>query len=181
MLGELGMKPHCFTLKLDDQPPIFKSGVALVVANAGEIGGGLKFAPTAKMDDGVLDVCILRRFYLRDVLRLIWRSFLGTVPADRAGEFLQAKRVEIETNPPLDLQIDGEEVEITPPLVAEAVPHALLVRVPLKTSGSAAFLQSAAQTASQAVSPLRILARLLIFAALLAAGFYILGHKRNAK
>jgi YegS/Rv2252/BmrU family lipid kinase len=53
MLSELGMKPHHFTLKLDEKPPLRQAGVALVVANAGEIGGGLKFAPDAKMDDGM--------------------------------------------------------------------------------------------------------------------------------
>ena len=142
MLSELGMKPHHFTLKLDDQPKEAHAGVALVIANSGEIGGGLKFAPDAKMDDGVLDVCILRRFYFRDVLRLMWRSFLGTVPDDRAVDFYKAKRIEIETDPPLDLQIDGEEVDKMVPLIAEAVPHAILVRVPEEAEASDAFLQT---------------------------------------
>ncbi len=136
MLRELGMKPHNFNLKLDDAPERVQIGVAIVIANSGEIGGGLTFAPDAKMDDGLLDVCVLRRFYFRDVVRLIWRSILGTMPADRAVEFYQARRVELKSDPPLDVQIDGEEVEQTMPLSAEVVPHAILVRVPAEKAAS---------------------------------------------
>jgi diacylglycerol kinase family enzyme len=105
--------------------------VALVIANAGEISGKLQFAPDAKMDDGLLDVCVLRRFYFRDALRMGWQTLFGDIRADRAVEFYQAKRAEITSNPPLDLQIDGEEVEERTPLVAEVRPGALRVRVPL--------------------------------------------------
>lgn len=139
MLREMGMKPHHFSLKLDGQPEKSSAGVAIVVANAGEIGGGFTFAPNAHMDDGVLDVCVLRRFYFRDVLRLAWRSIIGTMPEDRAVDFYQARRVEITSDPPLDLQIDGEEVEKMIPLVAEAIPHAILVRVPPEKAAQAAF------------------------------------------
>jgi hypothetical protein len=114
---------------LDDQRPGIHKGVAVVVANAGEIGGGFKFAPNAEIDDGVLDVCVLHRFYFRDVMRLAWRALFGTMPEDRAVSFFQAKRIEILSDPPLDLQIDGEEVDQQIPLVAEIVPHALYARV----------------------------------------------------
>ncbi len=130
MLRELGERPSTFTLKLDEKPPQRRRGVAVVVANAGEIGGGLKFAPDAKMDDGLLDVCILHRFYFRDLLRLIWRSLLGKVHEDRAVSFYQVRRVEITSDPPLDLQIDGEAVDSMTPLIAEVMPRALRVRVP---------------------------------------------------
>lgn len=139
MLREMGMKPHRFSLKLDDEPEQIRAGVGVVVANAGEIGGGFTFAPFARMDDGELDVCVLRRFYFRDVMRLAWRSVLGTMPDDRAVDFYQARHVEITCNPPLDLQIDGEEVDKMIPLVADVVPHAILVRIPPEKAAEAAF------------------------------------------
>jgi YegS/Rv2252/BmrU family lipid kinase len=130
MLRELGARPHRFTLKLDGEERR-EVGVALVVANAGDIGGKMKFAPDAEMDDGKLDVCILRRFYFRDVIRMIWTSLFGDIRQDRAVNFYQAKHIEILSDPPLDLQIDGEEVEQTTPLVTEVLPKALRVRVPM--------------------------------------------------
>lgn len=131
MLRELGARPHNFTFKLDDKRSQRGKGVAIVIANAGEIGGGFSFAPDAKMDDGVLDLCILRRFYVRDLLRMLWSAIRGQLPADRAVAFYQARRIEIQSDPPLDLQVDGEVVEQTTPLVAEVLPRALRVRVPV--------------------------------------------------
>lgn len=132
MVEELGVKPTTFSFKLDDGKEQTGRGVAVVIANSGEIGGGLEFAPNAKMDDGLLDLCILRRFYFRDLVRMVWRSLLGNLPGDRAVAFYQARRIEIKSNPPLDLQVDGEVVDLTTPLVAGVLPGALCVRVPVE-------------------------------------------------
>lgn len=131
MLKELGQKPHRFSYRLDDGPPQRAVGVALVVANAGEISGRWKFAPDAEMDDGLLDLCILHRFYVRDMLRWFWRGLMGNLAEDRAISFFQAKKIYIGSDPPLDMQIDGEEVETKPPLTIEVRPKSLKVRVPL--------------------------------------------------
>jgi YegS/Rv2252/BmrU family lipid kinase len=131
MLRELGVKPTTFSFKLDDQSQHTARGVAVVIANAGQIGGGLAFAPDAKMDDGLLDLCILRRFYFRDVVRMLWHSVLGKLPQDRAVAFYQARRIEIKSEPPLDLQVDGEVEDLTTPLIAGVLPGALRVRVPV--------------------------------------------------
>jgi YegS/Rv2252/BmrU family lipid kinase len=130
MMSELGMKPVTFTIKRDNKASHRKRGVAIVIANAGEIGGKMKFAPDARMDDGLLDICILHRFFLRDVFSLMWSTLIGRVREDRAVSFYQARRIELRTNPPLDTQIDGEIVDVKPPLVIEVVPRALRVRVP---------------------------------------------------
>lgn len=130
MLREMGAKPTVFTFKLDNGRSRRARGVAVVVANAGEIGGGVHFAPNAKMDDAKLDLCILHRFYLRDFVRMAWLSLRGKLPEDRAVSFFQAKRIEIRSQPPLDLQIDGEVVHETTPLVAEVLPGMLRVKVP---------------------------------------------------
>ena len=132
MLKELGARPVTFTLKRGGKKSQRKRGVAIVIANTGEIGGKMKFAPDARMDDGLLDVCILHRFFLRDVLRLMFNMLLGRVREDRMVSFYQVRRVEIRSDPPLDLQIDGEVVDMQTPLVCEVVPRALKVRVPLK-------------------------------------------------
>lgn len=130
MLAEMGDKPTTFRFKLDDKTKQSTRGVAIVIANAGHIGNGLSFAPDAEMDDGLLDLCVLHRFYFRDILRMIWHSLWRNLPEDRAVSFFQAKCIEIESDPPLDLQVDGEVVDMTTPLVAEILPNALTVRVP---------------------------------------------------
>ena len=131
MLEDLGVRPHHIRFKLDDRSSKRARGVAVVVANAGTIGGKLEFAPRAKMDDGVLDLCILHSFGFRDLVRMIWNSLVGKLEKDRNVSFYQAKRIEILTDPPQRIQIDGEpEEDLKLPLVCEVVPRSLRVRVP---------------------------------------------------
>ncbi|PQV65106.1 diacylglycerol kinase (ATP) [Abditibacterium utsteinense] len=130
MLAEMGQKPNRFSFKLDEKAEQSSFGVALIVANAGEISDSWKFAPDAEMDDGLLDLCILHRLGMRDLLRLFLRGLFGKIEEDRVLSFFQAKKIEITTEPPLDMQIDGEVVDDKPPLTVEVRPKALKVRVP---------------------------------------------------
>jgi len=132
LVKELGARPHKFSFKLDGQPERQQRGVSIGVLNVGQVGG-VHLAPDAKMDDGQLDIFILHRFYFRDVLRMAGRVLRGNLDEDRAISFHQARHVEIRSDPPLDLQIDGETVDLMTPLVVEILPRALRVRVPPKT------------------------------------------------
>ncbi|MDF2439527.1 MAG: hypothetical protein JWN98_511 [Abditibacteriota bacterium] len=154
MLRELGARPHNFRVRLDGGRIKRARGVAVVVANAGDIGGKMQFAPRAEMDDAKLDLCILHRFYFRDLVRMFVRLLLGQLPADRAVSFFQARRIEIHSDPPLDLQIDGEVVDQVIPLVAEVLPRALKVRVPPETLEKEAAAADSAMIAAAPRLPL---------------------------
>lgn len=130
MLSDLGARPHSIKFKLDDRNSKRARGVAVVIANARTIGTHLDFAPDAKMDDGQLDLCILHSFGLRDLVRIVWHSLRGQLPKDRGISFYQARRIEITTDPPLDVQVDGELEKLPLPLIAQVVTGALQVRVP---------------------------------------------------
>ncbi len=134
MFSELGARPTHFRFQIDGGPQTQARGVGIVIANAGKVGGTLKFAPNALMDDGLLDLCILHRFDLRDALRMVGKMVLGNLPEDRAVTFLQGKSIQILSEPPLDLQIDGEEVDESTPLTAQVLPGALRVRVSAKSN-----------------------------------------------
>ncbi len=139
MIEDLGARPHGIRFKLDDRSSKRARGVAIVIANAGTIGGKLDFAPDARMDDGKLDLCILHSFGFRDLVRIVWNSLRGNLERDRSVSFYQAKRLEISTDPPLRVQVDGElEEDLTLPLTAEVVPQALRVRVPKNSDEKAA-------------------------------------------
>ncbi len=83
-------------------------------ANTPLYGGGMKIAPRAKMDDGLLDVCIVGSVDRLRLLRLIPSVYSGkhlTVPE---VQYFQAARTRIETEHPLDVYADGEYVCRTP-------------------------------------------------------------------
>jgi len=130
LLKEVGARPRRFEIKLDDGDSVACRGVAVVLANVGEIGNGMRFAPDAKPDDGLLDLCVLHRFELIDVFRLALGAVTRALQRDRELTFYQARKIEIAAKPPLEVQIDGEPVAAQTPIRAEVLPKALKVRVP---------------------------------------------------
>jgi diacylglycerol kinase (ATP) len=87
-------------------------------ANTPLYGGGMKIAPQAKMDDGLLDVCIVGAVAPFRLLRLFPSVYSGRHLNIREVEYSHASRVRVETEHPLDVYADGEYVCRTPIEVA---------------------------------------------------------------
>lgn len=131
-LKELGARPRRFRLVPADGEPVEVPAVGIVVANVGGIGQRIKFAPDAKVDDGLLDVCVLHRLGLRDAVRLAWKAILGGLEDDRAVSYYQWPSVRIESQGRWPIQIDGEEVDLTTPLTVEVVPRSVRMTIPVE-------------------------------------------------
>jgi diacylglycerol kinase family enzyme len=101
--------------------------------NLPQYARGLQFCPAASGDDGLLDVCLLRR---GGFLRGVW--YLLNVIARRHGsmrdcEMLRCERLRIEADEPVTYQIDGDhggwlpvEVELLRQRVRLVVPRTYL-------------------------------------------------------
>jgi diacylglycerol kinase (ATP) len=103
----IGTNPDWVTVS--DQPTILAA-----FANTPFYGGGMKIAPQAKMDDGVLDICVvggIDPFKLFCMFPTIYSSRHLNV---REVEYFQTARVRVETEHPLDVYADGELVCRTP-------------------------------------------------------------------
>jgi diacylglycerol kinase (ATP) len=83
-------------------------------ANTPVYGGGMKIAPHAKMDDGLLDVCIVGAVARFRRCRLFPRVYSGHHLNIPEVGYFQAARVRMETERPLDVYADGEFVCRTP-------------------------------------------------------------------
>jgi diacylglycerol kinase family enzyme len=92
-----------------DQPTMLAA-----FANTPIYGGGMKIAPQAKMDDGLLDVCIVGAVAPFRLLRLFPSVYSGHHLSIPEVEYFQASRVRVETDHPLDVYADGEYVCRTP-------------------------------------------------------------------
>src|SRR5690606_36874555 len=99
-----------------------------VVAN-GRSAGGMLLAPEAIVEDERLDVLVVRTATWFDQLRLASRFLFGKHLESQGIAFHHAKRVRIETDPPMKFSADGELVGETP-VEFRVVPHALRVLVP---------------------------------------------------
>jgi diacylglycerol kinase (ATP) len=104
--------------------------VNIVVGNCRFAGGGWLAAPRANPEDGLLDVVIIEKLGLADLLQLAPASIARADYLDKEGVFsARAKEIRVETQPPgLDFTVDGEVVGDEPARFS-VVPAALKVIV----------------------------------------------------
>src|SRR5262249_32882951 len=103
----------------------------VVVANCGILGQPpFRWGPDIRIDDGRIDVCIVRARTLWDYVTLARHVVLGQHKRSPNVRYLTVEdRVGIATKRPLPVQADGEIIGETPVEVT-VVPRALRVVVP---------------------------------------------------
>lgn len=98
-------------------------------ANCATTGGGMKIAPDAEVDDGLLDICLVRELPTAQMLWQLTRVFKGDHVKHPAVTMLRAARVTVDADPPQPLLIDGEVLGTTPATISIAR-QVLPIRVP---------------------------------------------------
>jgi diacylglycerol kinase (ATP) len=121
--------PFAMQFALNGTPARFQPSLLAAVANAPSYGGGMKIAPRARLDDGKLDVCIVRAMDRFKLFCLFPTVYFGRHLDFREVEYAQAPTVKIETERPLDVYADGEYAGQTP-VEFQVAPGALKVIVP---------------------------------------------------
>ncbi len=104
-----------------------KKLLLLNIANGTTFGGGFKLNPLAKIDDGLLDVCVIDKIH--PLLRF-WN-----IPRLKSGSHVKLKQVnvyqtteiKIDEQPFLNAHIDGELLG-QPPFHIKVLPKALTIR-----------------------------------------------------
>lgn len=99
------------------------SGNTILLSNIGKIGDlNLKVTPDTSAHDGRFDLTVIASRSFWDLLAVLFRMLTWRPkPSSRVLHF-QASRAVITTDPPVDVQIDGEHLGQTP-LAAEIVPQ----------------------------------------------------------
>jgi diacylglycerol kinase (ATP) len=92
----------------------FDLAVLAAVANAPAFGGGMKIAPGAKLDDGMLDICVVHAMNAFKMFCLFPTIYFGRHLGFDEVEYMQAENVRIDTKRSLDVYADGEYVCRTP-------------------------------------------------------------------
>lgn len=96
-----------YLLTLDDQV-MECHGLTCLIANAGYFGvPGVTLDPRVKVNDGLLDVFVIRKMDLLGLFSLAASVARGIEKKDTAQHW-QVKSVRIETDPPQATQVDGE-------------------------------------------------------------------------
>jgi diacylglycerol kinase (ATP) len=118
-------RPARFMVELDGQR--HETGAWFVaVANGPSYGAGIRIAPDARMDDGLLDVVVVADVSRRELLRTFPKTFTGRHVGHPAVTIHRAAKVGIEADPTQWVFADGEEVGRLP-IVFESMPRAISV------------------------------------------------------
>lgn len=132
-LCALGRLSHKFKLSVDGD--LLYEGNAILAAMANSIcyGGGFYCAPIAKIDDGLIDVCLIKKLGLLKFAKLIKYykngSFLENEEVMKYVIYKQCKHVELELDKPLYYANDGE-IAKTNKVVIDIIPKAIKFVVP---------------------------------------------------
>lgn len=74
----------------------------------------MKIAPRAKMDDGLLDVCLVRTLNKAKLLTAFPTVYFGRHLGMEEVEYVQTSKLRMDTEKPVDVYADGEYVCKTP-------------------------------------------------------------------
>jgi diacylglycerol kinase (ATP) len=100
-----------------------------VVGNNSSYGGGIRLAPRAELDDGMLDVCIVPYMSRLELLRWVPRAYRGEHLNHPQIKYFQAHKITLRATSRMELFADGEFLQELPATI-EVVPRALRVIAP---------------------------------------------------
>lgn len=97
-----------------------------VVGNNSSYGGGIRLAPRARLDDGLLDICIVPYLSCSEFLRWVPRAYRGEHLNHPRIKYLQARKITLRSSSRMELFGDGEFLQELPATI-EVLPRALRV------------------------------------------------------
>ena len=127
-------RPGNFRVNVDGERHDF-SGMLIAVGNAPSYGGGMRVTPEARLDDAILDICILKGLSRFAFIRAFPKVFKGTHVTHPAVQMMRGKEVRISADRPFDVYGDGERFGPLPATFT-VEPGALRVVVPATAVGT---------------------------------------------
>jgi len=121
-------RPEKFKLVVDGKK-LKRKALFISFANSDQFGYNTSIAPQARVDDGYIDICIMKKVAL-------WKSFLlppllFSKKIDKTGfvEIIRAKEVDIKQKKK-HINLDGEPVKLSKRLHIRVIPKSLNMVVP---------------------------------------------------
>lgn len=81
---------------------------AVIIANGQYFGGGMRIAPAARTDDGLLDVVIIGDISWREAIANLHRLYRGTLSEHPKVQYLRGRRVTLHSEEEILVEADGE-------------------------------------------------------------------------
>jgi YegS/Rv2252/BmrU family lipid kinase len=112
----LTWKPCRFTIEIDGEA-VPHVGWSVAAGNAQYYGGGMRYAPTASLTDGALDVILAAQSSRPHFLTQLPRVFQGKHIDDGHVTVRQARRLVVDAERPFQLYADGDPIADLPAVI----------------------------------------------------------------
>ncbi|MFD2967313.1 diacylglycerol/lipid kinase family protein [Sphingobacterium bambusae] len=104
-------KPSTYTLIIDGKK-YQKEAFMISVANSPQYGNNAYIAPQASITDGILDVCVVQKFPLYLLPKMVFHLFTKSADQSDYVEILPGKSIRIVRDEKGPVHVDGEPVEM---------------------------------------------------------------------
>jgi len=101
-------RPPVLRVEIDGGEVMERPMTLATVGNGGRHGGGFWICPAARIDDGLLDVCLCDGLGTLRILRFLPKTLRGTHVGESCVHMRTARRVRITSDTPLPVHADGE-------------------------------------------------------------------------
>lgn len=119
---------HILRVTIDGQT-FEKESLLLAVANGKYYGGGIQPAPDASINDGLLDVCFVKKMNVFRIIKLLPLYIKGKHGGLEEVSFYKGKKIEVSNNHEMALNIDGE-ISMVKQAVYEIIPKGINIIIP---------------------------------------------------
>jgi len=130
LFGEMFfLKSYRFQINYDEKS-IKRKGVSITFANATKYGTGAVINPHGIIDDGLVELIIVKPFPRIKLLSIAWKMFVGRLHTSDYVEIIHCKNATVISNRKTTLQVDGEVIGKVKEINISVMPQALTVLVP---------------------------------------------------
>lgn len=118
---------HDYEIILDNKKFVLSNIFMLSFANATQFGNNAYIAPMAKANDGLIDVCVLKKFPDFRWLEILFKLYTRQLLKSKYYEIYKAKKIELISKDELIGHLDGEPVNFGKKIQIDILPKSLKI------------------------------------------------------
>ncbi len=122
-------KPEKYNLKINEQLTETQAFV-ISFANSSQFGNNAHIAPLAEINDGLIDICILKQFPVWKSLYITFLLYSKRLTKSKYYQIIKASELEIINNKNLKAHIDGDPIIFDSNIKISIIPESLNVIIP---------------------------------------------------
>ena len=121
-------KPQMYRMLIDGKT-FDREAFMLSFANSSQYGNNAHISPHASVQDGLLDVCVIKKFPVWRLPEMGFRMMMGISDKTKFVEIIRGKQMEIKREKPGPIHLDGEPHLMGTDITVITVPASLKVIV----------------------------------------------------